>query len=157
MKSSISRERVLRFGVFYIWILTLSVALVVFLLLINWRGLQLNEVQVGFGHLMEIITPQISIMCIFLFRTSKGSRMHLVETDSGAASAAIILSIIYHLFLNACLIFFVLLKKPPSTFEENMNIVLAVAGYCSVIGSAPVAFLFGAETSRTSDPMINNR
>jgi hypothetical protein len=145
MSPNANPERLFRFGVFYIWIVTITVAIAVLLLLLQGRGMAFKEVQSGYGHLMEVLTPQISIMVAFLFH-GKGAARKMVTKDPQVALAAVILCCIYHSAMIFCLIFGVLLGRFGSTFDENMDVLLAVAGYLAIIGSAPVAYLFGASS-----------
>jgi len=147
---------VLRISVFYIWILTICVAITVLLLLLEWRGLRLDEVQPGFGRLMEILIPQLSIMSAFLFTSSRKDTAKLATDAPMLAMTAVILSVIYHVCLIACLVLGALLGKFGATFDDNMDAVLLVAGYLSVFGSAPVAFLFGSPKHVQSNPDPSN-
>ena len=147
---------VLRVGVFYIWLLTICVAITVLLLLLEWRGLRLNEVQPGFGRLMAVFTPQLSIMCAFFFTSSRKDTAKLATDAPMLAMTAVTLSVIYHSCLIAGLVLGALLGKFGATFDDNMDAILLVAGYLSVFGSAPVAFLFGSPKHVENSPDPNN-
>lgn len=150
MSQQASREQVFRLAVFYIWVATLSVVVVVMVLVHEWRGLDFKEVQAGFSHLFEILTPQISIMAAYLFSGTKEDRSKMLKRDPGTVRAAVVLSCLYHGSLVYCLVFVVLLGSPMQTFGQNMEIVTAVAGYLSIFGVAPVGFLFASANNHES-------
>jgi hypothetical protein len=142
MNQTEKQELALRISVFYLWVISLSVTVAVFLLLLGWRHLTLDQVKDPFASLTKILTPQISVMAAFFFRVTKQKRMRLVETDPALARLTIILCSLYHLALNVCLVLGVLLGRFGDKLDDNVNVLTLVAGYLSLFGSAPVAFLF---------------
>jgi hypothetical protein len=138
----IKQVDVLRFSIFWIWIVTLLMIMVCFLETMIVHKLKVPDVRDSLTNLTSLVLPQISIMVAFFFGSSKSRQITKMSYQPSIAKLAIALSLVYHIVFWLCLWLGVCFGVFDNGLAANVNAVMLVVGIFSLLGLTPVAYFF---------------
>jgi len=140
--------QVFRLGVFWIWAVTMLVALGSVLWFPMNEEMKFHEVEESLSQVMGLIAPQVGMMVAFFFGSGKTGQERLIGDQRSLARFAVVLSVLYHVvFWIVLWLAFVKMAFDKDLFDANTAAVLEIVGYISVFGLAPVAYLFASGSS----------
>lgn len=142
-----------RFSVFWIWALTLAIALGTFVKLMVGDHMAFPEIDKSLTKVLALVVPQLSIMLAFLFRTSREQQRNLLREERGIATLAMSLSIFYHLAFWIFLFFGIGTESFGKGLDESADAVVKLMSFLAVFGMSPIAYLFA--TKDQSAPATN--
>jgi len=132
-----------RFSVFWIWILTLAISIVIFITTMIINEMTFKEIDESLTHVTGLLLPQLSIMIAFFFGTDKGSQEKMLKKDDkGIVKLTVGLSLFYHLSFWIVMSLALCGGIFGDTIDANTYAATKIMGFLSMFGLAPVAYLF---------------
>jgi len=131
-----------RFAVFGIWVVSLLAVIGAFLASMVYHKMPFSEAQGSLESVAALILPQITIMCAFFFGASEVRQRRMLARDRGVALLAVILSLVYHITFWLLLVAAIVYGRLEPTIGKNATALVKIMSILSVLGIAPVAYLF---------------
>lgn len=145
-----NKVNLLRIALFGSWLFTLGVIVTLVFVKMGYSSAEWEHLQPGLTGVFGMIMPQLSMMMAFFFSTDRKRQVELAEHFPQLATVAIMCSIFYHIVFLASIIFGVMFEAfTDNDLDANFNAIAVLMGWLSIIGIAPVAFLFARERSET--------
>lgn len=141
---------------FGIWVLTLLLVVVAFIVTIIKHAMTFAEAQDSLEAVAALIVPQLTIMLAFFFGASESRQRAMLDSDRSIAILAVIISFLYHLTFWMLLFVAVVFGKLAPSIDGNAGALVKIMSLLAALGISPVAFLFarahGSETASSNPP-----
>jgi len=128
-----------RVAVFYGWILITLATLAMYFLLNNNTDASFQESKSSLFKIMSLLTPQLTLMSIFFF-----SRKEEIITADKNLNVCLTLTFVYLLSFTFSLYWGIYFRHfgLDKDINQNTEAFVTYIGYLSIIGIAPVGYLF---------------